>query len=324
MRGISGSLLAVAGALFIILSPTSAIGFGLAELGLGPVVLTPSFKTGYQTMGLNISLPVIPGDPLHSPPPLLGLNSLDATIKRAHSWVASSRLAAQLGDWYVFAGAEAALPRQVTAEFDQHPMGRVSGLTDPIHMKGADFRWWMWEVGTGYTAYDRVIVFSAVRRDLASLRLGEPSEFGMPQLQNVADFVGADLQTSLWIPHLGVNFSGARYSASLAWSPLAVVQVKLPFRMLSAGQGRGETATYVVNNPGNFIEVKFDSDMKIMRTFDLGIWVKGTWLQVRGIGTEDVRTLSSGSTTGEFGTGSAESVITRYQASVGLTAAAAF
>ncbi len=307
------------------ISPRPAYGFGsFLESSLGSVVLTPSFKFGCQAMGLHINVPM----PQGSTPGklfLFGVEGLDATITSDHMWVASGRLAAQLDDWYFFVAVSGTVPRKVTARFDQHPMFLDLGANAPLEMTHSRFSWWLVEGGTGFEAFDHVILFTGLRRDQVSATLSGPEFEGGGSLPiDPAGDLNGDLLARIWIPYLGINLSAARFSTSLAYSPFGFSQVKLPWKRRDQGNNAWETALYSFQTPGVFLEGKFDYDVKVGSTFDLGVWVKGTWLRFRGEGEEHLKQTVIAPTSVVQASGSGTSRINRYDMSLGLTAALAF
>ena len=307
------------------MSPTRAQGFGgFLESSLGSVVLTPSFKFGYQVMGLNINAP-IPKGATPGKVHLFGIEGLDATLRRSHMWVASGRLAAQLGDWYFFVAASGAVPRKVVARFDQHPMFLGAKANVPLEMTDSKLSWWLVEGGTGVEVWDKVILFTGLRRDQVAATLSGPRFEGSSSvsLDSAGDLSG-DLLARLWIPYVGINVSGSRFSSSLAYSPFGFAQLKLPWTRVDQGNSVGETALYSFQTPGVFLETKFDYDVRIRRVFDLGVWVKGTWLRFRGGGEEHLKQTVTAPASVTQESGSSHSSINRYDMSLGLTAAMAF
>jgi hypothetical protein len=314
LLGLSVTLLSAA------MSPGRAHAFGgFLDPYLGNVVLTPSFKWGYHWMGLNINVPV-PAGLLLGKDTVFGIEGMDASLKSSSMWVASGRLAAQLGYWYVFVAAEGALPHRVFATFDRHPMFVSSGLDVPVKMKDSRLSWWLVEGGTGYEVLDRVIVFTGLRRDRFSATLGGPEFQGASSFPlTSSDSLEADLLASIWIPYLGINVSGSRFSGSLAYSPFAYAQLSLPWKHANQADRVGETALYSFDTPGAFLEGKGDWDVRIGQTLDVGVWVKATWLSFRGSGTERVKQTATAPASA-----ATASSINRYELSMGLTASMAF
>jgi hypothetical protein len=307
------------------IAPTRAYGFGgFLESSLGSVILTPSFKVGYQAMGLHINVPIPQGS---TPGKLLlfGIDGLDATLKSSRMWVASGRVAAQVGDWYFFVAASATVPRKVTARFDQYPMLFSSGTNASLDMTDSRVSGWMVEGGTGFEVFDKIILFTGLRRDQVAATLSNPKfEGSNPILLDPAVELDADLLARLWIPYLGINVSGSQFSGSLAYSPFGFSQLKLPWKRVDQGNSVGETALYSFQTPGLFLESKFDYEVRLGRVFDLGVWVKGTWLSFRGEGEEHLKqSVGAPASVAQTSSGGTSS-INRYEMSFGLTAAMAF
>lgn len=290
---------------------------------LGNVVLTPSFKWGYHWTALHIDAPISAGlSPDNGA--VLGIESLDASLKSSSMWVASARLAAQVGDWYVFFSAEGAVPHRVSAYFDRHPMFQLSGPDTPIVMKDSRLSWWLVEGGAGYEVRDRVVLFTGLRRDQFAAKVSKPELQGSGSLPlTQSDRLNGDLLARIWIPYVGINVSGSRFSGSLSYSPFGYSQLKLPWTHTNQPDQIAETALYSFETPGIFLEGKCDWDTSVCQRVDLGVWVKATWLHFRGNATERLN-QNAGAVSGIEASGSNAASVHRYDLSLGLTASSAF
>jgi hypothetical protein len=275
-------------------------------------------------MGMNINVPLPAGASLGKDV-VFGIEGMDASLKSSSMGVASGRLAAQFGSWYVFVSAEGAIPHRAFATFDHHPMFVISGLNVPVKMKDSRLSWWLVEGGTGYEVLDRVIVFTGLRQDRFAATLGGPEFQGTASLPlTSSDSLEADLLARLWIPYLGINVSGSGFSGSLAYSPFAHAQLTLPWKHANQVDRVWETAFYSFDTPGAFLEGKGDWDVRIGRTLDVGVWVKATWLSFRGSGAERIKQTSTAPASVTEASGATASSINRYELSLGLTASMAF
>jgi len=337
-----------------VLSLGLAPGFVCAQgfssgIDLGAIEVRPSVRVGYQKMGFNFNLPTgaaIGGN----------LGAIDLKLEDARMWVGAIELGAQVGaNLHFFVKGEANAGRNVEVITGQSGVSSFSQFA-PYRWTGSKLEWWAVEGGAVYELGNGVSVLAGLRRDHLSLRMEDPVDpFGrsvnfqyrLPGL-GVRGMGGeqaaGDLQTKLWLPYIGIRIDGENYRLSTIWSPFASAAVRVPQRlalyqagiMIVPGLPPFTVSTfydfgYRVSEPATLLEGTFDYDVDFPGRFGLNLWLRGSWLEVKGRGSLDAewaysRTFRGVVTNASSGGDSptATATLRRYMWSGGFTASMSF
>lgn len=258
----------------------------------GGNTITSRVKAGYERLDFRFNVPI------PEVPPFFGLeivfpHSVDFTTKDANVWIGAIELELQMGEAYgTFVKAEGAGSRRVDVRDEQDP------FDVPVEWKGSKLEWWSIEGGGFYNFRKDCAFVAALRRSRLALKLDDPSDqLGIYQgfLQTgFNDRYSADLLTNMWIPYIGIRVNGDNYRAELLYSPLSFVDVTLPFRYrfdlavpTFGGPFAFQEERYSMDRIGTFLEASMDYYMNWRSSLTLGLWVKGTHMNIRGKGYED-------------------------------------
>lgn len=293
-----------------VLSLGLAPGFVRAQgfapgIDFGAIELRAGVQVGYQTMGLNFDLPT---------PAVFGGNSGagDLKLEDARMWLGAVELGAQVGfNLYFFVKGAANAGRNVEVITGLSGVSAFSQFA-PLRWTGSRLEWWAVEGGAVYEFGNGVSVLAGLRRDHLSLKMEDPvDQFGRSvNFQYRFTRLGArgiggeraagDLQTKLWLPYIGIRIDGENYRFSTIWSPFASAAVRVPQRLVlyEAGvytvpglpafsEGTFYDFGYRVSKPATLLEGTFDCDVNLSGMFGLNLWLRGSWLEVRGRGSLD-------------------------------------
>ncbi len=209
-------------------------------------------RVGYERCGLNFNLPV-------------GFGGLDLSLGKADLTIGSVGLLATLGDRIgVFANLEGSLQRSVSviAQYDQPLSTQYSALD----WSGSKLRKGSIEAGFVYQLYarsvrssramwrspDRVFLIGGVRWNKISTKLTGPKQaFGFSGSFDFQPFgaitynasgmagLSGDVNVPMFIPYLGLQFTGRNYRATIIGSPFASVRLRIPLRLPQDAHGGG-------------------------------------------------------------------------------------
>jgi len=163
--------------------------------------------------------------------------------------------------------------------------------------RGSEPQWWTVEGSIGYKITPRWSALVGVRRESLSMSLTHPSPTDLPVLQvpgilEISPTIGSGyLFSKLWLPYLGLEFTGPRYRASLLWAPLASPDIELllhrtvPVTLLSLTTRLKWDLEYRVRDKScDFLEYNYEYSLPLMPRFALQLWSRGNymWLRDRG------------------------------------------
>jgi len=274
---------------------------GLGSIDVGGMRLMPNVRVGYQKIGLNFNLPVPSGIAF------FGDNSapIDLQLTDANVWVGAVSLEGRVSPRLsLFLNGEANAKRNSGAITNEEPLQHISGLV-PSQWTASQLEWWSIGVGGTYAISNDIAIVGGLRREHLSFGLTDPRDAaGVPintqlsvpgivllTLENAADF-----QLKLWVPYVGIQFSGQSYRARLNWSPFLGASVKLPDQLIQnifVFVAPGVTVLqdfewkYSMNRTGTLLEGDFEYDLRFSANAAVKLWAKGSWLQVRGSGNLD-------------------------------------
>ncbi len=258
----------------------------------GENTFTCQVKAGYERLDFRFNVPI------PEVPPFFGLeivfpSSVNFKMKDANVWIGAVEFELQMGETYgAFINAEGAASKRVDVSDQQDPFGL------PVEWKGSKLEWWSIEGGGFYNLRKDCAFVGGLRRSRLSLKLHDPSDqLGLYQgfLQTgFNDLYSADLLTNMWIPYIGIRVNGNNYRAELLYSPVSFADVTLPFRYrfdiavpTFGGPFAFQEERYSMNRLGTFLEASMDYHMNWTSSVALGLWIKGTYMNIRGKGYED-------------------------------------
>ena len=309
-------------------------------ISLGGIRVRPTLRIGYQSLGLNFTIPAFAHED-NSPAPL------DLSLRNANVWVGSVRLDIELSPGlFLFAAGDANAKRNITVITSDEPLNYQDVVTfKPIEWTGSQFQWWSVEGGLGYRLFPATGLIAGLRRDHLTLQPSDPRDAAGNPVNYDATFSNravseraySDILVTNWIPYFGVELMGQFFRASLLWSPFANADVRIPVRYvrnlaLFVGQNFNTSLDYnfKLQKPGTFLEGNFEYLMPLGRTLSFGPWFKGTWLRMTGTGemtAEFNLQRVGGGTRDVFAQGALDeqtATYTRYILAGGLWASAIF
>ena len=257
--------------------------WGIANIG--NVQVSVSAQLGFQQMGVNINLPV-PNSGLVGAALFTG-STLDFRLLDSGVWTGGISVEARRNGLSVFASAEGNAPKNARASAPSDPFY----LSGQCEWRGSKLEWWALGAGGAFTVRRNLDVVGGFKVEHISLTLADPVDpWGTLRLfqATYGDRYSGDLRTKLWIPYFGIQIDGLNYRAKLLFSPVAWTDVEIPLRYLLVGSSAigFEDAKYSFKPNGLWVEADLKYGMRILDGVGCNLWFKGSWLHVRGVGTE--------------------------------------
>jgi len=260
--------------------------YAIGSLNVGGVGIVPSLKVGYQSMAVNINVPV----PFSG---IFGLelataSTLDFKLQDAGVWIGGVRVDARRGGLSLF----------VTAEGNASKSARVSTQSDPfwagffpVYWRGSNLQWWSIDGGGAVDVSRDLAIIAGFKAEQLSLNLADPIDPTGVIRQFQAQFgdrYSSDFLTKLWVPYFGLRVEGFNSTGTLIISPYTWANVTIPFRYLFIDTPffGYEDARYNFNNGGVLLEGDIDYRVQAFANVGCTLWLKGTWCQIRGQGYE--------------------------------------
>jgi len=280
------------------------------------VELIPSVRGGMQWTALNFNLPI-------AVVPLTGIGPLDLSLKDANVWVGSIRIDARRDSFGAFVSAEGNARKTVTVSTPVEPLFVGDSV---FEWTGPELEWWSFNGGIVFLPVYNFGLALGFRYDHLTLGLQDPRDsLGLfPPPLPFVDYRG-DILTKLWVPYIGLVVSGPHCRGSISVSPLAWAEVRIPLRIdavPSAGIADFNDLNYKLNRVGGFVEGDIAYWVDAGSSARFGLWASGTWLSVRGKGTEDFQ--EAGTLVQANESASDTAMLTRYTLSAGVSAILAF
>lgn len=302
---------------------------GLGVFDLSGVQVSPWVKVGYQSMALNLNIPV--PDIVEFGPALLLQSTLDFKLLDAGVWVGGLGINARKDLFSAFLSVEANAGKNVRVETASE--GFWAGEF-PVNWRGSRLEWWAIDGGGGVDLTTNVGMVGGLRLEHWSLKLADPVDpTGLiREFQALyGDRYRGDFLTKVWVPYVGIRTAGPYFKGLLRFSPVVFCNAKIPLRYTYVDVPFGvtfEETDYTFKRIGLWLDASLDSAVQVSPDFRCSIWLKGSWLQVRGRGREGYRLdfAAAGGASGNLFnlSGSATGVYTSHILAVGLRGEAAF
>jgi hypothetical protein len=237
-------------------------------------------------MGVNLNLPVPFSNVLGLE--LYSTSTLDFKLQDAGVWTGGIFVDARRNGISAFLSAEGNARKNVRVNTSSDPFW--AGFF-PVEWRGSNLEWWA--IGGGGAVYlrDNLAVVGGMKIDHLSLRLADPIDprgFIRGFQATYGDRYSGDFRTKLWIPYFGIQVDGSYYRGKLLFSPVAWADVRVPFRYLYIDTPfiGFEDAQYRFKPDGLWLAGDLEYEIRVQSNLGCNIWFKGSWLQIRGRGTE--------------------------------------
>lgn len=326
-------VLSVAFLPFLVASPVAALSFDglLNSCGLGGAVVEPYIKVGYQRMGVNLNFPIP-----QAPTTAFLMDTMDVKVNRADFLIGSIGVNTQVRPRVgVFGEVTVSVERSgaITTGFSGVASGVVFGGASGWSWPTERVRWCEVNLGGKFDIYDSFGILAGFKFDRLSERLTRPSE---PQYQAFfppvfrEDYFG-DLEVRTWSPYFGLRFEETYWRFDLIWSPwLTSYDVKMPLRVALSDSlnvfslANADSRYGLTGGGGNLLELYGEGKFNIFEHLGAALWLKASWLQCRGNGTEDFEDTFFGTPGALFyaatsGSADATSTFTRSLWALGIT-----
>lgn len=176
--------------------------------------------------------------------------------------------------------------------FEWYPSALQNEKHDPVHWDGRKVQWWMIDGGAGWRLPNNAVVLAGVRFDSFATTLENPRGAEVNQYPVGRTEWYSDFTSKVWVPYIGIQFSGNNYVARLIGSPFASVQVDEPVSATTfRNNGRRRSANfgkYSLTHGGEVLEFSGESSLSISAMANLSVWGELSWAQFRGNGEQNL------------------------------------
>lgn len=243
---------------------------------------------------------------------------LDFSLTDANVPMGSVEIRAEsCSGFFLASRLQANAPRDVGVKTSEAPLGGdvtfdattlTIGWVSPRRWDGSNFQWWTLDTDLGYRVTPCWSVLAGLRRDKLTVGLVNPRD-ASDQLINL-DFATAgpfyltremhtDFSSELWVPYVGVEYTGRCCRASLLWGPYAWADMKVPYRYSLSLNGVPPAGDYALQlwfdfdyqcknlKTANLLEYNFEYDLNVCSNFAVQFWTRGNWQQLSWNGKLD-------------------------------------
>jgi len=239
-------------------------------------------ETGIQHTDLHFNAPFVAGIVGAE---LFTSSPLNLELHNADAWFGGIGTAIKIGRFSVFAEGKTTMPRETSVGTDAEPFW---GGTNPVIWNGNRLNWWAVNGGAGVDITSRFTIQAGLKFERLSLGLSNPmdSQGMIPTFHaTFGDTYSGDLVSKLLIPWVGVRAQAAGLSGSVRFSPLAHVNLQIPFTyatVFSATQTVVESENYAFENRGMWLEANLAYDLYKGPSWTCSLWAQANWLWIHG------------------------------------------
>lgn len=257
----------------------------LEELSLRKFKITPFGKFGYQRMGLEVYAP-IPFDLSIPQAETYRGGSAYLKVRDVDLWLGEIGLDIQIAPTVrVFMRGTANAPQNLAASM----LPEAGGPTGASEWKRYSLDWLILEGGAAFDAGGVASVIGGMRWDRLDVALNERSGAVSTTLgpyRNV-NLISADVLSDLWIPYIGIGFTGPSYKASLIGSPILLAEIRIRTRLhadiLPSHTFLGD-GLVTLTHPGGFVEGNVEYLARPVPATQLSLWGRAGAVTSRGPG----------------------------------------
>jgi hypothetical protein len=255
---------------------------------VGGVQCSVSAKAGYQQMAVNFSLPV----------PFSGLfgvalattSTLDFKLEDGGMWIGGVEADLRRGPISAFLDMEGNAGKNARVLTTSEPFWAGEF---PVDWAGSRLEWWAIDGGAGVDTAG-FTVLGGLRVEKLSLQLlapVDPTGIIRDYQATFGDHYTGDFSSKLWLPFVGVRYSGSNWHTTLRCSPFAWTDLIIPARYLWVANPSPsilffEQARYRFKHGGLWLDGAFDYDIHTTTNWRCSLWTRASWLKIRGNGSE--------------------------------------
>lgn len=268
-------------------------------------------QIGYTHFGLNFAMqpPTIESNP-NTPINISFPTALKLTLPGANVPMGSIEAKAEsCSGFFLVVRIQGNAPKDVAAETPEAPVGDMTNFqtrsapnfVSPRSWDDAKFQWWTIDTDLGYRVTPFWSLFLGIRREKLSVTLLNPRdssrqlfnyEVNVPNIVYLNRTVQLDFSSELWIPYVGIEFTGRRYRACVLWGPSAWTTMKIPYSDVFSLAVRPQNHTYSLLfsfnydyeckslKSANLVEYSFEYDLNTSSRFAVQLWTRGNWAQL--------------------------------------------
>lgn len=257
----------------------------LPGIDLSTIKFVPSFKSGYRRMGMNVTVPVpfevsVPGAESY-----IG-ESVSLKLPDANLWIIDCGIDAKLTPSVkLFVGGAGNLIQNLATSF----AGYVDSEAETRLRRKHPLDWMEAEGGFVYYFWHPIGAVAGLRWDHFDLTVKEPRALGRVNVgayRNVG-LLASDVYSELWLPYLGVEYSGETLKLKLIGSAFGAAKVKVGTGLraeIMPSYNFLARSVITMNSPAYFIEANIEYRIALAPRTNLSLWAKGGWIGARGGG----------------------------------------
>jgi hypothetical protein len=239
-------------------------------------------ETGFQHTELHFDAPFVAG-PVGGE--LFTSSPLNLELHNADAWYGGIGTAIKIGRFSAFAEGKATMPRGTNVGTDAEPFW---GGQNPVTWNDSRLNWWAVNGGLGVDVTRNFTIQAGLKYERLSIGLSNPVDSQGQIASNhstYGDTYSADLVSKLLIPWIGVQAQGYGLTGSVRFSPLARVDLQIPFTygfVQSATNTIIEQENYDFEHYGTWVAANLAYDLYKGPSWTCSLWAQGTWLWVKG------------------------------------------
>ncbi|MDQ7781379.1 MAG: hypothetical protein RDU20_00775 [Desulfomonilaceae bacterium] len=254
-------------------------------MDLKRITYAPSFKLGYQRMGMSLSAPIpfrlyVDGDDTYTS------DSVQLKLPDVNLWIGEVGIDVRVTPAMVlYVNGAGNLLQNLVLSLS----GRSAAGVDESTWRTHSLTWMELDGGIRYRLGSLFDAAAGVRWDHFDLTVRDPdimTKVNVGAYRNVS-LLTSDVLSGVWMPYVGgeLRFKGLR--ATLIGAPFAPVILRVRTRLradiLPAHDFLGESAM-TMKSTAMFAEARLEYEIHLAEKTMLKLWGKGGWLSARGGG----------------------------------------
>ncbi len=255
------------------------------RIDLTKIKFTPSFKLGYQRMGMNLTVPIPFRISLGGEDTYEG-DTVKLTLPEVNLWIAEAGLDVRATpDLTMYVSGAGNLIQNLFMSLS----GGSENSADASTWKTHSLTWLEIEGGMRYNHWSSLAVVSGLRWDHFDLTIKDPdvlTKVNVGAYRNLNLLTG-DILSGLWIPYVGAELRFKDLKATLIGTTYAPALLRVRTRLRADIQQTynflGES-TITMKSAAMFVEARLEYKIRIRDKTGLSLWGKGSWLTTQGGG----------------------------------------
>ncbi len=257
----------------------------LNRIDFTKIKYTPSFKFGYQRMGMSLNVPIpfrfsVGGEDTYEG------DSVQLKLPDVNLWIGEAGIDVRMTPAIsIYANGAGNLLQNLFLSLS----GRSTNGIDAATWRTHSLSWMEIEGGMRYSFRSAFAVVSGVRWDHFDLTIKDPkvlTKVNLGAYRNLS-LLTSDVLSELWVPYIGSELRYKDLRVLLIGTPFAPVVLRVRTRLradiLPSYNFLGESSI-TMKSSAAFVEARLEYKIQLAKKTKLSLWGKGGWLYARGGG----------------------------------------